>query len=39
VRGFREILEGTLDELPERAFYMVGDIDMAVEQGKKLKES
>jgi F-type H+-transporting ATPase subunit beta len=39
VRGFREILEGTHDELPERAFYMVGDIDMAVEQGKKLKES
>src|SRR5438045_3836844 len=31
VRGFAEILEGKHDDLPEQAFYMVGNIDMAVE--------
>jgi F-type H+-transporting ATPase subunit beta len=31
VRGFKEILEGTHDELPEQAFYMTGTIDEAVE--------
>ncbi len=36
VRGFKEILEGKHDELPERAFYMVGTIEEAVEKGKKL---
>ncbi|MBX5464156.1 MAG: F0F1 ATP synthase subunit beta [Clostridia bacterium] len=36
VRGFKEILEGRHDELPEEAFYMVGTIDEAVEKGKKL---
>ncbi|HYG59390.1 MAG TPA: F0F1 ATP synthase subunit beta [Symbiobacteriaceae bacterium] len=36
VRGFKEILEGKHDELPEQAFYMVGSIEMAVEKGKKL---
>jgi len=36
VRGFKEILEGKHDELPEQAFYMVGAIEMAVEKGKKL---
>jgi len=36
VRGFKEILEGKHDELPEEAFYMVGTIDEAVEKGKKL---
>lgn len=36
VRGFREILEGKHDDLPEEAFYMVGTIDEAVEKGKKL---
>lgn len=35
VRGFREILEGKHDALPEQAFYMVGTIDEAVEQAKK----
>jgi len=38
VRGFREILEGKHDDLPEQAFYMVGGIDEAVEAAKKLKE-
>jgi F-type H+-transporting ATPase subunit beta len=32
VRGFREILEGRHDALPEQAFYMVGTIDQAVEK-------
>ncbi len=36
VRGFKEILEGKHDELPEQAFYMVGPIEEAVEQAKKL---
>jgi F-type H+/Na+-transporting ATPase subunit beta len=37
VRGFKEIIEGKHDELPEQAFYMVGGIDEAVEQAKKMK--
>jgi len=36
VRGFREILEGKHDALPEQAFYMVGTIDEAIEAAKKL---
>ncbi len=37
VRGFKEILEGRHDNLPEQAFYMVGTIDEAVEKAKGLK--
>ncbi|MBA7617131.1 ATP synthase subunit beta [subsurface metagenome] len=37
VRGFKEILEGKYDALPEQAFYMVGTIDEAVEAAKKLE--
>jgi F-type H+-transporting ATPase subunit beta len=36
IRGFKEILEGQHDNLPEQAFYMVGTIDEAVEAGQKL---
>ena len=36
VRGFREILEGRHDDLPEQAFYMVSTIDGAVEKAKSL---
>ncbi len=36
VRGFKEILEGKHDALPEQAFYMVGNIDEAVEEAKRL---
>jgi len=36
VRGFREILDGKHDDLPEQAFYMVGAIDEVVEQGRRL---
>ncbi|MCX7817148.1 MAG: F0F1 ATP synthase subunit beta [Syntrophales bacterium] len=38
VRGFKEILEGKHDHLPEQAFYMVGTIDEAVEKAKRLME-
>jgi F-type H+/Na+-transporting ATPase subunit beta len=38
VRGFKEILEGKHDSLPEQAFYMVGSIDEAVEEAKKLQQ-
>jgi F-type H+-transporting ATPase subunit beta len=37
VRGFKEILEGKHDQLPEQAFYMVGLIEDAVEQAEQLK--
>jgi F-type H+-transporting ATPase subunit beta len=36
VRGFREILDGKHDKLPEQAFYMVGGIEEAVEKAKTL---
>jgi len=37
VRGFREILDGKHDDLPEQAFFMVGTIDQAVEKAEKLR--
>jgi len=37
VKGFKEILEGKHDDLPEQAFYMVGGIEEAVEKAKKSK--
>ncbi|MCH8869762.1 MAG: F0F1 ATP synthase subunit beta [Chloroflexi bacterium] len=36
VRGFKEILEGQHDSMPEQAFYMVGNIDEAVEKAEKI---
>jgi len=36
VRGFKEILEGKHDSLPEQAFYMVGTIDEAVERAEQM---
>jgi F-type H+-transporting ATPase subunit beta len=38
VRGFKEILEGKHDDLPENAFFMVGTIDEAVAKGQALAE-
>ncbi len=38
VKGFREIIEGEHDDLPEEAFYMVGTIEEAVEKGRQLTE-
>jgi F-type H+-transporting ATPase subunit beta len=37
VRGFREILDGKHDKLPEQAFYMVGTIDHAVKKAEQLR--
>jgi F-type H+-transporting ATPase subunit beta len=36
IRGFKMIISGELDHLPEQAFYMVGSIDEAIEKAKKL---
>jgi F-type H+-transporting ATPase subunit beta len=38
VKSFKEVVEGKHDELPEQAFYMVGDIGEAMEKAKKLRE-
>jgi F-type H+-transporting ATPase subunit beta len=38
VRGFREILDGKHDALPEQAFYMVGTIEGAVEKAQQLAQ-
>ena len=38
VKGFRDIISGELDGLPEQAFYMVGDIQEAKEKANKLQE-
>jgi F-type H+/Na+-transporting ATPase subunit beta len=37
IKGFKQILSGELDELPEQAFYMVGSIDEAMAKAEKLK--
>jgi F-type H+-transporting ATPase subunit beta len=36
VKGFKEIIEGKHDSLPESAFYMVGSIDQAIEKAKEI---
>jgi F-type H+-transporting ATPase subunit beta len=36
IKGFKEIIEGKHDDLPEQAFYMVGTIDEAVEKAREL---
>lgn len=38
IRGFKEILAGKYDDLPESAFYMVGSIDEVVEAANKMKK-
>ena len=37
VKGFKEILEGKYDDLPEQAFYMVGTIEDALEQAESIE--
>ncbi|HEY9603655.1 MAG TPA: F0F1 ATP synthase subunit beta [Allocoleopsis sp.] len=37
ISGFKKILSGELDELPEQAFYMVGSIDEAIAKAEKIK--
>ena len=38
IRGFKEVVEGKHDDLPEQAFYMVGGIEEAQEKAKKMRE-
>lgn len=38
IKGFKMIIEGKLDDLPEQAFFMVGTIDEAIKQGEQLKK-
>ena len=37
IRGFKEIVEGKHDEIPEQAFLMVGTIEEALENAEKMK--
>jgi F-type H+-transporting ATPase subunit beta len=37
IRGFREIVDGKHDHLPEQAFYMVGTIEEAIERAEKMR--
>jgi F-type H+-transporting ATPase subunit beta len=39
IRGFREIVEGKHDDLPEQAFYMVGTIEEAREKAERLQKA
>jgi F-type H+-transporting ATPase subunit beta len=39
IKGFKMIVEGNLDDLPEQAFYMVGTIDEAIEKANFLKNA
>jgi len=36
IKGFKMIMEGELDDLPENAFHLVGTIEQAIEKGKRL---
>ncbi len=38
IKGFKEIIEGKHDDLPEQAFYMVGTIEEAIEKAKNMKD-
>jgi len=39
IKGFKGIVKGDYDHLPEQAFYMVGTIEQAIEKGKKMAEA
>ena len=39
VRGFKEIVEGKHDDLPEQAFYMVGTIEEAIEKAERIRRA
>jgi len=38
IKGFKAVLAGEVDHLPEQAFYLVGGLDMVFEKAKKLSE-
>ena len=37
IRGFKELVEGKYDDIPEQAFYMMGTLEEALERAKRLK--
>jgi F-type H+-transporting ATPase subunit beta len=37
IKGFKELVEGKYDDIPEQAFYMMGTIEEALERAEKLK--
>jgi F-type H+-transporting ATPase subunit beta len=39
IKGFKEIVDGKHDDLPEQAFYLVGTIEEAVEKAKSMKNA
>ena len=39
IKGFKEILEGKYDDVPEQAFFMVGTIEQALAKAEKMKET
>ena len=38
IQGFKEIIEGVHDDVPEQAFYLVGSIDEVLEKAKQLAQ-
>ena len=38
IKGFKGILEGKYDDIPEQAFYMVGTIEQVLEKASQMKE-
>ena len=38
VKGFKDIIDGVHDDVPEQAFHMVGGIDDVLEKAKRLSE-
>jgi F-type H+-transporting ATPase subunit beta len=38
IKGFKMIVEGELDHLPENAFYMCGSIEQAIAKGEKMQK-
>jgi F-type H+-transporting ATPase subunit beta len=39
IAGFKQILAGELDDVPEQAFWMCGTIDMVLEKADKMKKA
>ncbi len=39
IKGFKGLVEGEYDHLPEAAFYMVGSIEMAIEKAERLAQA
>jgi F-type H+-transporting ATPase subunit beta len=39
IDGFKELVAGNVDHIPEQAFYMVGNLDMALEKAEQMKKA